>query len=276
MPKFYLPRFALPALIGLAMLALMIAALTPVSAAPANDDLANAQVIPTGSSFVINGNDAGATQESFEMAPNYPLSFAKVTIWYSWTPSVSGEFDATSFHPSNGDYSLIGLFQGPGTPSASTYLASSPTSTGVFPLTAVTANQQYFIVVANVSGSPFTLMGSVRESAPQVPVATITVKQHEAIRSTGAPGRALIELSSAPAEDLQVHFKLGGTAIEGVDYKMISDTVTVPAGQTMAAIKIKPRARESDAVDVKLTLIPGDGYTIGQPKKCTIKIVNKP
>ncbi len=272
----YSPCFAPPARVILLILALLAAGLSPGHASPANDDLANAQVIPSGASFSLDGNDAGATQESFERAAGYPLTFAKVTVWYSFTPSISGEFTASTFHLSDGDYSLIGLFKGPGTPSASTYLASSPTATGIFPSTVVTAQQQYFIVIANVVGSPFTFSGKVVPPAVQVPVATLSVKQPKAIRSTGLAGRVSIELSSAATADLQVDFKLGGTGVEGVDYNMLSDTIIVPAGETSAIIKIRPRKGNLDAVAVKLTLVPGDGYTIGEPKQAVIKIVNRP
>lgn len=77
----------------LAVLTLSVAGLTcrhAAAAPPPNDNLANARVIPTGSSFAVNGTEVDASTETFEKTANYPYNDLTKTVWYSWTPSVSG------------------------------------------------------------------------------------------------------------------------------------------------------------------------------------------
>ncbi len=103
----------------------------------------------------------------------------------------------------------------------------------------------------------------------------MTVKTPKAVRSTGATGEMLIELSTAAtASALTVAYKIGGTAVNGVDYKLLSGSVTVPAGATKAAIKIKPRAASAGTIAVKVTLASGEGYTVGGSAKAKVKIVD--
>src|SRR5436190_17407735 len=41
-------------------------------------------------------------------------------------------------------------------------------------------------------------------------------------------------------EGLVVHFTIGGTATNGVDYGKIGSEVTIPAGQSQVQIKVRP------------------------------------
>ena len=82
---------------------LLLAAAAPCRAnAPANDNLANAQVIPPGTTFSVIGTEISATEEDFEKASDYPLHFVDAqsgsseTVWYTWTPTVSGAFSVVA------------------------------------------------------------------------------------------------------------------------------------------------------------------------------------
>ena len=140
--------------------------------AHANDNLANAQVIST-DSFSVSGTEVGATQESFEKAADFPYynSFdLDASVWYAWTPSISGTLNANA--SSGGSDTAVFLFKGPSTPSGSTVLAVTSPVTPTLPPTQVTANQPYFFFVGNEKqgAHPFTFVGTLDpDSTPHPP-----------------------------------------------------------------------------------------------------------
>ena len=50
--------------------------------------------------------------------------------------------------------------------------------------------------------------------------------------------------------------------------------MTVPAGVTRAGIKIKPVSGHPGGAKVKVTVVPGQGYTVGSPAKGKVLIVD--
>ena len=236
---------------------LLLAAAPCHANAPANDNLANAQGIPPGASFSVSGTEVGASQEAFEEASDYPLSFvdeesgSMETVWYTWTPTVSGALTARIGYPM---YSpILGFFKVP-TPNSASFVTDSGVEAPTTGPANVVAGQQYLIVVAIPTG----LANTFNIAATVTPAAT--------------PGKVFVTLSSAPASDLTVTYKIGGTAVNGTDYKMLKGSVTIPAGQTSAEIKVKPLAGGSGPVSVKLSLTSGDGYTLGSPVAGKVKI----
>jgi hypothetical protein len=261
----------------LAVTALPVLTLTPARAAspPANDNIANAQVI-TSDSFSINGTEVGATQQDFETSPNFPNTFGvdlKSSVWYSYTPDVSGTLTFEGLSVGTADPTAVFLFKGPGTPSQSTFVANSTPSSNTA-TAGVTAKQQYFFFVANANytAHPFVLDGTFVASAT-TPVVTVSVPAPEAVRSTGVAGKVLVELSPAPTERLQVAYTLKGTAVNGTDYALLTESVTVPAGKTTAVIKIKPKHGAMGMRTVKLIVVAGKGYTLGSPHQGKVTIV---
>ncbi len=263
-------------LVALLVLSFSVVGSTRVHASPpANDDLANAQVIPTGSSFSVAGTEIGASSEKFERATDYPYNDLGSTVWYSWTPSISGTLDATATGAPAPYGTGTALFKGPDTPSLATLLTGTSPGVLSLPSCPVTAGQQYFILVGNDGYfHDFILDGKVTPTGTTAPIISVTVKKPEAVRSTGAVGKVLVELSSAPAADLTVAYTISGTAVNGTDYSLLSGSVTVPAGATKAAIKIKPMAGNGGTAKVKLTIASSQGYTVGSPAKGKVQIVD--
>lgn len=54
------------------------------------------------------------------------------------------------------------------------------------------------------------------------------------------PGKINFTRPSALAQPLTIHYLIEGTAINGVDYEHIADSIVIPAGQTNAVLEIKP------------------------------------
>ncbi len=133
---------------------------TAAGAPPANDDLANAQVIPSGPSFTVSGTDVDATREAFENASGYPLVDVAHTVWYTWTPTVTGllMINSPSF---NSDEK--GLFRGT-TPDAANLVGTDPINEpgGTLRYAHVDAGQQYILSIGNdTNPTTFTLAGAI-------------------------------------------------------------------------------------------------------------------
>jgi hypothetical protein len=75
-----------------------------------------------------------------------------------------------------------------------------------------------------------------------------------------------------------VHFKIKGTAVNGTDYELLTDTRKIRPGEASRLIKITPltgAAGPGSERTVVLTLQPGDGYEVGTKEKATVKILGR-
>ena len=66
----------------------MLAGATSASAAPANDNFANATTLPSSSPVTISGTNVGATSEAGEGT----CCFVFDSVWYHWTPPATGTY----------------------------------------------------------------------------------------------------------------------------------------------------------------------------------------
>jgi hypothetical protein len=67
-----------------------------------------------------------------------------------------------------------------------------------------------------------------------------------------------------------------GTAINGVDYQLLSGSLTIPGGQASVTIVVTPiddKLFEGDET-VVVTLATGGGYIIGSPNSATVTIAD--
>lgn len=68
----------------------------------------------------------------------------------------------------------------------------------------------------------------------------VTVESTESIASPSGPGVFTISRAGETNNDLNVQFFMIGTALNGVDYAEVSNSVTIPAGQFSANVVIDP------------------------------------
>ena len=96
---------------------LACAAAAHAQQAPANDNYANRQSIPSQTSVTVTGTTVGATQEPFEITnagssdPGAGINETK-TVWYDYVPPVSGYLDLTLPQTMSGGQTYALLFQG--------------------------------------------------------------------------------------------------------------------------------------------------------------------
>lgn len=98
------------------------------------------------------------------------------------------------------------------------------------------------------------------------------------------PGRFTIHRAGVTNIDLPVHFAIGGTASNGVDYRAISNTVVIPAGRTAADIIIDasfdtlPEGRETVVLRLVEPVCPAiyppppECYLVGIPREAVVYI----
>lgn len=103
---------------GIALVAALALA-APADAAPANDEIANAQTLPEALPLSVPGTTIGATGEPGEKVYS---SEAKDSVWFRWKASVTGTVVVDLCGPFSapvGASSGIGVYTGPGTTWAS-------------------------------------------------------------------------------------------------------------------------------------------------------------
>jgi PKD repeat protein len=110
----------------------------------------------------------------------------------------------------------------------------------------------------------------------RVPLTTVIIEATDASVAEGgtAPGQFTVTRSGATTSALQVKYTLGGTANNGVDYKSLSGSLTIPAGKSSSTINVNPI---DDAVangnrTVIAALSTNAQYLLGSPDTATMAI----
>ncbi|MGC8990848.1 MAG: Calx-beta domain-containing protein, partial [Verrucomicrobiia bacterium] len=130
-----------------------------------------------------------------------------------------------------------------------------------------------------------TAQGTARVS-PQASSATVTIMDNESavsLTSTGfttedgsSIGAFVVSRAGPTYSSLTVNLGVGGTAINGVDYIAIADSVTFPAGADTVRIEVRPLAdgTAEEIETVALSLLPGSGYTVIAPASAVVFILD--
>jgi uncharacterized repeat protein (TIGR03803 family) len=152
------------------------------------------------------------------------------------------------------------------------------TSTGVISGTpTVSGTFSAAISAANAGGmvtSPLTL--TLAPAPVVLPVVTLATTVPQTTVGGGKPAKFALTLTAPASADLVITYKIKGTAINGVDYRLLKNSVTIPAGASSKVIKIVPQGDLEGASSkvVALLLQSGDGYTIGTTAKVKVKILS--
>ncbi len=138
----------------------------------------------------------------------------------------------------------------------------------------------YFGSVTILGGSNIFAAVNLGSQAFQVssPAVSISATVTDAFKFGALPGAFAISRVGATNIDLTVQYVIGGTASNGVDFSLISNSITIPAGTTSAAIAIAPLT--DNAVDgdetVVLTLSSTSIYNLDTPVSATVTIHDTP
>lgn len=111
-------------------------------------------------------------------------------------------------------------------------------------------------------------------SGPALPEVQITTTASDAAASAGQVGVIVVKRKGNAAADLNVALAVGGTAVNGVDYSQLPDSVTIPAGQKSVTLTVAPLSDSFAGVkNVKVKAAPGAAYTVNAAGKGKVRII---
>src|ERR1017187_2178808 len=145
-------------------------------------------------------------------------------------------------------------------------------------------NQGIFVCLClTVARSSFA-QGSGSPTPTNTTIPVVTIKATDPFATWSAnPGVFTLYRAGNPAPTLNVYYKIGGTARNGVDYQMISSFTQIPGGVLSADIVINPTnhgVSATETVILTLTNSPLMGpampvnYVIGNPSSATVYITS--
>jgi hypothetical protein len=138
----------------------------------------------------------------------------------------------------------------------------------------------YFGSVAILGGSNIFAATNLASRSFQVssPALGISPSGPDAYKFGAQPGAFAITRIGGTNLDLNVNYAIGGTASNGINYSLISNSISIPAGATSTAITIVPL--DDNLVDgdktVVLILSASTTYNLGAPVTATVTIHDTP
>lgn len=126
---------------------------------------------------------------------------------------------------------------------------------------------------AYAPGSPSAAALTIADNDGKLPVVSIAATEATAAERGAKPGVFTITRTGSLKAALTVKFEISGEAVNGVDYEAIRTSLTLPAGEARATLRIVPiDDREADEEEVTLTLLPSSGYVLGARAGATLTI----
>lgn len=105
------------------------------------------------------------------------------------------------------------------------------------------------------------------DSSAGRPVATLEAVDPDLAEAALNGGSFRVFLDGALTTDLEVRYRVGGTAVNGKDYSALHGSVTIPAGETSALIEVAPLddLLAETGETVLLSLSSSSSYVVGAP-----------
>ncbi len=106
------------------------------------------------------------------------------------------------------------------------------------------------------------------------PAVSIVASGPNASKTGPQSGRFTVQRAGMADSAITINYAVAGTAINGVDYTLITNKVTLAAGEAAADIVISPTAATGVEAPktVLLTITAGIGYTVAAPNSATVVI----
>ena len=143
---------------------------------------------------------------------------------------------------------------------------------------AVTEGPETVILTLGVTapyevGSPASATVTIGDTP--TPLVSVTAFDSTAAEAGLDPGVFRFTRSVASATPLTVTYTIVGNAQNGIDYQLLSGSVTIPAGMAFIDVTVQPKVN-FDAVGgsetVIVTLVDGADYDLSAPTTATVTI----
>jgi len=119
-------------------------------------------------------------------------------------------------------------------------------------------------------------IGSYPALVSAAPVVTIMANDPTATEAGATTGQFTVSRTDSTASSLTVKYDVTGTATSGIDYRVLSGSVTILAGSAMATITVTPI--DDTVVEAPETVIAkisaNDAYTIGTQNSAKVTITS--
>jgi hypothetical protein len=201
-----------------------------------------------------------------------------------------GNFRITRAGPTNA--SLLVNFQVTGTASAPTDYAalgnSATIPTGaafvdlpLFPAANRTVDMNQTVVVTLTSAPGGKIISPnqatvtiIDNNTNPLPVVTVSSTNHPYAVEGGVNGEFFFRRTGPATNALNITFTIGGTAVAGLRYTALSNSVTIPAGQTSVSLPVV--AVDDNIIEgeqtVILSLTDNENYRVAYPSSATVTI----
>lgn len=148
-------------------------------------------------------------------------------------------------------------------------ISGAPSQTGTFVITFSATN----------SGGTTTGTLTITIAPPAPPVITISADVARVTAGNGAYGEFSIDRTGVDATaELRINYMVKGSAVGGTDYTALKGVKKMKSGKTNVHIRVLPigyGAGTGVKRSVTLTILPGDGYTVGTNSVAKVKIVGQ-
>lgn len=150
----------------------------------------------------------------------------------------------------------------------------------VAPVNDAVAETAETVALRLVAGTNYTVAPGGGSAAVTIndndgsPAVSIAATSPNASKTGPQPGRFTIQRAGVVSTVITVNYTIGGTAANGVDYALITNKVTLAAGEATAEIVISPTPAiglEAPKT-VVLTVTAGTGYALTSPTSATVTI----
>ncbi|MBI5387365.1 MAG: carboxypeptidase regulatory-like domain-containing protein [Verrucomicrobia bacterium] len=133
------------------------------------------------------------------------------------------------------------------------------------------------ITTVTVSDDPAYLGGGANAMFgiidDDLPVVTVFATDSVAAKVGGNTGTVTVSRAGDLTDPLVVSYLVSGTAVSGLDYQALAQTLTIPAGQNSATIRIVPiNSASTGAKTVVISLSDTPAYNVYSQNKATVTI----
>src|SRR5579862_224206 len=245
------------------------------SAAPANDNFANAVNLGSSMPLTVNGTNLNATWEAGE--PNHGNGDGQSSIWYKWiAPSTGSVYISTAGSAFD---TTLAVYTGTAV-NALTLVGQNDDAIGDNPnpgtgstsLVAIqaAAGTTYYIAIDGLQGAQGNTTLSISAGA----VLSVVATTPNASETGPVSGVFTITRTGNTSAAFYCNFSLDGTAIKSIDYlRPVDDFIAFSAGQTSATVTITPvdNFMYQGPVTVVLSFLPSDYFEVN-PAQATATV----
>jgi uncharacterized delta-60 repeat protein len=131
-----------------------------------------------------------------------------------------------------------------------------------------------FTAVDSSSRNRVALIGASRVEGVSKPVVSLRVNRTTISRAAGETARITFSRTGGDlSTELRVAYSVGGSAVAGRDYVALKGVKKLKAGKESASLQITPLVAGGNAKGaVKVTIQPGDDYTLGEFTSLKVKV----